>query len=226
MWSQRMSPRGHAEHLVVAAGLVGHLEHADRACVHDAAREHRLGQQDHRVQRIAVLAERVLDEAVVGGIAHRGVQVAVQLHPAAVVVHLVLVARTLRDLDDDVELHRRGSFPCAPVLRDGLTLTERYAAVRGRSTEQESYAADAVAAIHACGDRRGGAVAGSRRRRGGRGAQHGRRHQRRGAHQACAARGDRGTRHRARRRRPQQSRRPTGWPRRWRRSWPTRTSAR
>ena len=116
MWSQRGSPAGTHSTLSSppASSVIWNI--ADRPGLDDAAREHRLGQQHHRVQRVAVLAEGVLDEAVVGRVAHRGVQVAVQLHPPGVVVHLVLVARTLRDLDDDVELHRRGSLPMCSGL--------------------------------------------------------------------------------------------------------------
>ena len=66
MWSQRGSPGGYAQHLVVAARLVGHLEHGDRPDLHEHAREQRFRQQDQRIQRVAVLAESVLDEAVVG----------------------------------------------------------------------------------------------------------------------------------------------------------------
>src|SRR5262245_37009495 len=113
---------GYAQHLVVAASLVGHLEHGDGADLHEHPGEQRFRQQNERVQRVAVLAESVLDEAVVRGIGHRGEQVAVQLHAARVVVHLVLVARTLRYLDEDVELHRRGSLRMCTSY-DGLTLT-------------------------------------------------------------------------------------------------------
>jgi hypothetical protein len=93
-----------AQHLVVAAGLVGHPEHADRAAGDQAPRERRLLEDHHRVERVAVLAERVLDVAVVGRVGRRGEQHPVETDPACLVVHLVLVALTLRDLDQYVEL--------------------------------------------------------------------------------------------------------------------------
>ncbi len=103
--STRGSERGHAQQLVVAAGLVRHPEHADGAALDEAAGEGRLVQNDQRVQRVAVLAEGVLDEAVVGRVAGRGEESTVQTDPTGLVVHLVLVPRTLRNLDGDVELH-------------------------------------------------------------------------------------------------------------------------
>ena len=104
--SSRGSCAGHAQHLVVAAGLVRHPEHADRAAADQAAGEGRLLQDHQRVQRVAVLAEGVLDEAVVGRVGGRGEQGAVQADPAGLVVDLVLVALALRDLHQYVELHR------------------------------------------------------------------------------------------------------------------------
>ena len=98
--------RRDAQQLVVAAGLVRHPEHADRTALDEAAREGRLVKDDQRVQRVAVLAEGVLDEAVVGRVGGRGEESTVQTDPTGLVVHLVLVPRTLRDLDRDVELHR------------------------------------------------------------------------------------------------------------------------
>ena len=56
-------------------------------------------QQHQRVERVAVLAEGVLDEAVVGRVLRRGEQRPVEADPAGLVVDLVLVALTLRDLD-------------------------------------------------------------------------------------------------------------------------------
>src|SRR5262245_12353929 len=50
----------HAEHLVVAALLVAHPEHADRPAANQAARKRRLLDQYQCVERIAVVAERAL----------------------------------------------------------------------------------------------------------------------------------------------------------------------
>ena len=58
--------RGHAQDLVVAALLVGHAEHADRAALDQAAGKGRLVEQHECVERVAVVAEGVIDEAVVG----------------------------------------------------------------------------------------------------------------------------------------------------------------
>ena len=98
--------RGHAQHLVVTAGLVGHPVHPDRAALDQAAGERRLADQQHqRVERVAVETEGVLDEAVVGGVLRRGEQRPVEPDPPRLMVDLVLVAAPLRDLHEYVELH-------------------------------------------------------------------------------------------------------------------------
>ena len=98
------------QHLVVAAVLVDHSEHSHRTRLHQHAGEQRLRQQYKCVQRVAVFTQGVVDEAVVGRVDHRGVQVAIQAHLSRLVVHLVFVSLTLGDLDGDVEFHRLGSF--------------------------------------------------------------------------------------------------------------------
>ena len=60
--------------------------------------------QDHEgVERVAVLAEGVGDEAVVGRVDGGREQAAVEPDHAGLVVDLVLVAAAAGDLDDDVD---------------------------------------------------------------------------------------------------------------------------
>ena len=73
--------------------------------------------QTHRVERVAVLAERVRDEAVVGRIDHRREQEAVELDGIALVVLLVLVAAPLGDLDDAAERSPPSTVPAQPTGR-------------------------------------------------------------------------------------------------------------
>src|SRR5690242_2406606 len=101
-----------ADDLVVTALLVRHPEHPDRAAADQAAGERGLLDQHHRVERVAVLAQGVRDEAVVGRVLRRGEQRPVQPDQAAFVVNLVLVPAAPRDLDHDVEFHGCG-FPGA-----------------------------------------------------------------------------------------------------------------
>src|SRR3546814_12297454 len=48
----------HAQQFFVAAGVVLHPEHADRATLDHRARDHRRSRDDQRVQGIAIVAER------------------------------------------------------------------------------------------------------------------------------------------------------------------------
>ena len=105
MCAWRGSPAGTQRILSSPPASSRHVEHADRADAHQAAGERRLLQQHQGVERVAVLAEAVLDVAVVGGVAGGGEQQPVEPDPSGLVVDLVLVAVPLRDLDGDVELH-------------------------------------------------------------------------------------------------------------------------
>ena len=106
-----------ADDLLVRALLVGHVEDADRPDADAAAGERRVADEDERVERVAVLGEGALDEAVVGRVAHRGEQAAVEDDPAELVVPLVLVARPARDLDEDHDVaHAAAALAAEPRL--------------------------------------------------------------------------------------------------------------
>src|SRR5579859_1180727 len=105
----------HADQLLVRAFLVRHVEDADRADPYAAAREGRVGDEDERVERVAVLGQRPLDEAVVRRIAHRREQPAVEEDAAELAVELVLVPRAGGDLDEDDGVGHHGhcrGYPC------------------------------------------------------------------------------------------------------------------
>jgi hypothetical protein len=106
---------GHAQDLVVAAFLVGHPEHADRTAADQAAGKRGFQHQHKRVERIAVFAQGVRHEAVVGRVLGRGEQRSVEADQAAGVVDLVLVPAAPRDLDPDIELH--GAQPFRGVIQ-------------------------------------------------------------------------------------------------------------
>ena len=78
---------------------------------------HRVLEQHQRVERVAVAAERVGDEAVVGRIRGGREQAPVEEDPARLVVDLVLVAAATGDLDDDVDAALGGAaWAIAPCI--------------------------------------------------------------------------------------------------------------
>src|SRR5690606_13576409 len=94
----------HRQQLLVAAGLVAHAQHADRAAADHRAGDQRQGQDHQHVRRVAVATHGARDVAVVARIAHRRGQDAVDEDRPAVLVDLVLDRfGVLGNLDDDVD---------------------------------------------------------------------------------------------------------------------------
>lgn len=116
---------GHAEHLIVAALFVAHTEHPEGAATNDAPGEGRFFKQNQSVQRIAVLAERVVDESIIIGIASRSEEHPVQADAPVLVVHLVLITVSSRNLDGHIKFHHAGMppwFACACALSPIIAL--------------------------------------------------------------------------------------------------------
>ena len=111
-----------ADDLVVLALLVLHHEQRDRLDRDHAAREGRLRDADHRVERIAVAAAVAHQEAVIGRVDHRRGEEAVEHQLADPLVELVLVAAPLRDLDEREQLagYRMLVGECGPARRKAI----------------------------------------------------------------------------------------------------------
>src|SRR5450631_535746 len=126
---------GHHQDLVVPSSLVGHVEQADRARADQASGERRLLKQDESVQRVAILSQGVLDVAVVGRVTRGGEQQPVEADTARRMVHLVLVAVSLGNLDRDVVLHGGALRSRLADLRSSVSLILRQSPVFGPTGE-------------------------------------------------------------------------------------------
>jgi D-alanyl-D-alanine carboxypeptidase/D-alanyl-D-alanine-endopeptidase (penicillin-binding protein 4) len=106
---------GDAKHLLVRALFIRHLEHADGAAFDETAREGGLVQQDEGIQRVSISTEGVLDEPVIRRVAGGGEEHAIQAKPPRLMIHLILIACSTRDLDEHVELHANLHAIAAPL---------------------------------------------------------------------------------------------------------------
>ena len=95
----------HATVMILASGPFSSVIQKTPTGLHldQAARKGRLVEQDQRVERVAVLGQRVGDEPVVGRVDRRREEPAVESDQVPLVVVLVLVAAPPGDLDDDLD---------------------------------------------------------------------------------------------------------------------------
>ena len=134
----RIAPSGFAvvntQNLGVAASVIGHPHHADGADMNPAPREGGVLGEYKDIERVAVLRERVGDEAVLGGVRGGGEEAAIEADSASFVVDLVLVSAASGDFDDDIDGFHPAILPgsmlvrartCSATVRDSPTVTTR-----------------------------------------------------------------------------------------------------
>src|SRR5690242_11889354 len=96
----------HGDDLVILALLVAHREHADRARAQDTERQHRLLTEYQHVERVAVVAVRLWQEAVIRRVVHGGVEDAIDREQPRALVELVLHLGAFRNLDHGPKVPR------------------------------------------------------------------------------------------------------------------------
>src|SRR5690606_18203942 len=96
---------GYGNQLGIAAAIVSHVQHANRAAANDRAGGNRVRGDYQYVQRVAIVGQGVRNETVVGRVEHRGRHETVDEQGVAVLVDLVLDGRMVgRDFDSDVDI--------------------------------------------------------------------------------------------------------------------------
>src|SRR5271166_68811 len=93
--------------LVVFLDRVKHRHQANRAGLNQRQRHNRFLAQHQHVEWIVILCQRLRDEAVIGGIIHRGIKHSIQLDEPALLVQFILDAGAERNFDDGIEFPRQ-----------------------------------------------------------------------------------------------------------------------
>ncbi len=102
--------RRHGQKLFVLPGLVAHDQNADDLTAHHRARNDRARIGDDDVAGVAVFGQCMRNEAVIAGIAHRGIEESVDEQRAGGLVQLIFDRLAAdRDLDHDIDF-KRGIF--------------------------------------------------------------------------------------------------------------------
>ncbi len=97
--------RRHGDELLVAAMFVLHQQHADDPAIHYRARRDRAGIDHDDIARVAIFRQRMRDEAVIAGVAHRRIEKAIDEERAGGLVHLIFDGFAAdRDFDDDIDI--------------------------------------------------------------------------------------------------------------------------
>jgi hypothetical protein len=86
--------------LRIAAAVIGHVENTNWSYFHAHTRKEWKFRQQEKVDRVTIEAERVLEITVISRIDKGGVENAVEIHPAGLVVDFVFVSAPTRDFDN------------------------------------------------------------------------------------------------------------------------------
>jgi hypothetical protein len=91
----------------------------------------RIGTQDQHVERIAIVGQRLRDEAVIGGIENGGMEHAVELQQAGLLVEFVLVGAAQRNFHHGGERRRHPRIDIVPGVK-GKASAEGWERFHGR----------------------------------------------------------------------------------------------
>src|SRR3989344_900347 len=98
----------HRDDFVIALADIHHRHDTDRSCLHQNPGSERIGREKHHIQRITVIPERLRDEPVVERIVLRCLHRPIQLDQPRLLLDLIFILRSARNLNDHRDRFRHG----------------------------------------------------------------------------------------------------------------------
>src|SRR3989344_4408960 len=98
---------GDRNNFLIRFAAIGHMHDTDGAGRNEDTGRKRMRGEQNDIKRVTIIPERLRDESVIKWVVLRAMENAVKFDDSRLLIYLVLIMRTLWDLDDDVHFFFR-----------------------------------------------------------------------------------------------------------------------